>query len=684
VTLPFRILGREVLPDLNRIVGPDRTVSVEPKVMGVLVRLARTPGEVVSRRDLNREVWGGAYVSDDALTRTVAEIRRAFGDDAREPRVVETIARSGYRLVAPVEPAPGSSPPRRAVAAPGVAILAVAAAGGALAFMGGADRSPPAASPTRAISLTLGAENEFQAALSPDGRSVAFVRSAGGNDDLYLRLVNDETALRLTDHPAQDHHPVWSPDGTRIAFVREGPEECEVLVMSALGGDERHVVRCGLDQHGVAWTADGRELVLPHREGDAPWRLRRVSLDGSRTADLPPPPSDRLGDHSPAISPDGEWLAFVRSYAPHSGDVYLRFLEGGGEARRLTFDDRSIAGLDWWHDGGSLVVSSDRAGSYGLWRVPVSGSGEPQWLAGGALKLKHPSAARLRPALVYEAWNYEKNVWGLELEEGAAPRRLAASTQWDMHPGLSPDGARVAFVSTRSGHPEVWVAGFGTRDDTAPPSRLTSLEGPDVGQLCWSPDGTRVVFEARPHGAADLFVAEVPPGAVHRLTALPGDEVAPSWSRDGRLVYFGSRRSDRWEVWAVPAAGGEPQRVTFGGGLRARESSDGRSLYYAKSSEPGLFRRERGGEEERRIWPGLPLDGWASWDVARGGVIVVEPGDGGAARVVRLGPDGRAIPVASLGPGFVGPGVSVSPDGRRLAYTRADRAEARVMLLELR
>jgi hypothetical protein len=80
----------------------------------------------------------------------------------------------------------------------------------------------------------------------------------------------------------------------------------------------------------------------------------------------------------------------------------------------------------------------------------------------------------------------------------------------------------------------------------------------------------------------------------------------------------------------------------------------------------------------------LPLDGWASWDVARGGVIVVEPGDGGAARVVRLGPDGRAIPVASLGPGFVGPGVSVSPDGRRLAYTRADRAEARVMLLELR
>src|SRR5262245_65393995 len=98
-----------VQPRLNALSRSGRTLRVEPKVMEVLVYLARRPGEVVSRETLIRDLWGDTFVTDAALTRCIAELRKVFDDDAREPRYIETIAKSGYRLIAPVGPEPNDT-----------------------------------------------------------------------------------------------------------------------------------------------------------------------------------------------------------------------------------------------------------------------------------------------------------------------------------------------------------------------------------------------------------------------------------------------------------------------------------------------------------------------------------------------------------------------------------------------
>src|ERR1700732_3158444 len=81
-------------------------VQVERKVMEVLVCLARSPGRVVTKDELVREVWNGRFVSDDVVWRSVRELRRALGDETRAPRYIETIPRRGYRLLAPVAEIP--------------------------------------------------------------------------------------------------------------------------------------------------------------------------------------------------------------------------------------------------------------------------------------------------------------------------------------------------------------------------------------------------------------------------------------------------------------------------------------------------------------------------------------------------------------------------------------------------
>jgi len=100
----FSIGGREVVPLEGRIVGPAGTLRVEPKAMAVLLELARHAGEPRSRAQIESVVWPRGHICEDVLTRVIGQLRRALGDDARPPAVLETIPRRGYRLCVATQP----------------------------------------------------------------------------------------------------------------------------------------------------------------------------------------------------------------------------------------------------------------------------------------------------------------------------------------------------------------------------------------------------------------------------------------------------------------------------------------------------------------------------------------------------------------------------------------------------
>ena len=99
----FRLGEWLICPLLNTVQKDGKTVRLEHKFMQVLVCLASRPGEVVSKDELFRSVWVDTFVTDDVLTRAISELRRILNDDAKNPRIIETVARNGYRLIAPVE-----------------------------------------------------------------------------------------------------------------------------------------------------------------------------------------------------------------------------------------------------------------------------------------------------------------------------------------------------------------------------------------------------------------------------------------------------------------------------------------------------------------------------------------------------------------------------------------------------
>jgi Tol biopolymer transport system component len=243
-----------------------------------------------------------------------------------------------------------------------------------------------------------------------------------------------------------------------------------------------------------------------------------------------------LKDTDPAFSPAGRSVAFVRRKSYQVGDIYV-VSQTGGETKRLTTEERDIYGLCWTRDGREIVFSSDRSGTPVLWRVPASG-GVPHRIAEAGEPAWSPTIARQGARLAFTRQFIDLNVWRAELpviyDPDGKSERVIASTKTETAPQVSPDGKQVGFTSDRSGTTQVWIC---DRDGSNPFS-LTSFPAPGAQLSAWSPDGRYIAFNSAVAGHWDIYVSPIEGGAPLRLTTESSDDSGPSWSRDGRWVYF--------------------------------------------------------------------------------------------------------------------------------------------------
>ena len=654
-----------VQPSLNRLSRNGDEVRVEPKVMQVLDALAETPGEVVTREQLVARVWAGVFVTDDVLHRAIRELRRVFGDNTASPSYIETIRKRGYRLIAPVRrggPAdPAAVNPALLKGDPVetplpvqrygfIATLSVTLAVvlGAVVYVL-ASRPAPAESTTssvRFVAMTSGPFNEVDPAISPDGTRLAFAMRQEGADatpaDLYLTEAPGRTPSQLTAHPADDRYPAWSHDASQLAFVRVDGGKCDIMIMALADKRERRVTACGNpEEPRVSWTKDGDWLIESFAPGPDPirgWQIARVSTTTGVRETLTLPTPGTLGDYNPSVSPDGSRIAFVRGINGATSDLHVVSVSGGAPTR-VTWDNQDLVGVDWSADGQSLIYATDRAGGYTIWRVGVDG-GDPHLVVGGAAKLKHPSVARATGRVTYESWAYEINLWEspivdrLDLEgEPASTIRptVQTSDQWNHSPDLSPDETQIAFVSTRSGGAEIWIA----NRDGSRARQLSTFGRASMRVPRWSPDGKSILISAAVNGQPDLYTFDAASGAMTRLTNDHEDEVAPYWSPDGASILF------------------------------------------TRLEQPGIFTMPVDGGPARLRVPGVRAAETLNWRATPSGIYFV--GVTSDQIVVRRAPlsGGAGVDVSWLG-NYSWPGFAVSKDGK-VIYAHWDRREANIM-----
>jgi Tol biopolymer transport system component/DNA-binding winged helix-turn-helix (wHTH) protein len=725
INKPFRFSNFELDLHAGELRKHGIRIKLQDQPFQILALLLEKPGEVVTREQLRERLWpADTFVDfDHSLNSAIKKLRQALNDDPDVPRFIETLPRRGYRFIAPlrngpsgassagetgvgsangqsraaVQPAPSVPGTRPDSGTHHWKLWAAGALGFALALGLGAwfrpFRTPSVANsaPIRLVPLTTYLNEFSTASFSPDGNQVAFSWEGDnqhGTVDIYVKQIGIERLLQITRDFGFNVHPAWSPDGRYIAFMHASlTEHPGIYIVPALGGpprkliELRHVQSCF--KNALSWSPDGKLLAFSDQSSaTAPCSVNQLSLEDLQVRQLSWPPVPSTGDLSEQYSPDGKSLAVVRN-TKDVEDIYV-LPASGGEPRRITFDNRLIFGLAWTPDSEEIIFSSNRGGaSWGLWRIPARG-GTPQRLPIGSDRAYTPAISLKGHRLAYASGLWNENIWRLPILSGHRAGRadkLISSSMQEEGPQYSPDSKRIAFQSTRSGNFEIWRADA----DGSNLVQLTSFGGPLTGTPRWSPDGLQIVFDSRPGTHVNIHIISVDGGPPHRFTNETSDDAVPSWSHDGRWIYFASNRTGGWQVWKRTEDGGVPFQVTKNGGFAPLESPDGKFLYYTKFDAPGAWQVPVQGGQETKILDEPPEKYWGYFAVGPDGLYY--SGGSGKGRPALKFYDFATRKITVLGethssPFEGAPGMSVSPDGRFVLYVQVDEAFNNLMLAE--
>jgi Tol biopolymer transport system component len=564
------------------------------------------------------------------------------------------------------------------------AVAGLAAVVGAIITWAVIHRAGPA--PVHLIKITPFPGQKGAPTLSPDGNFVAFASSGpdrNGPTDIWVAAVNGGEIRKLTETPQyRETAPAWSPDGAEIAFIRDGNG---VFIIPQSGGPERKISDSGTY---AGWMPDGKSLLIRDNGGDGPYCIYQAFVNTLSRRKLTEPQAG-VGDGRFSISPDGANLAFIRYEHPGVADIYVLSMDGGPPRRLTNWNDGQFSGVAWMPNGRELLYSKGR-----LWRIaanltqPGRGS-EVEGFSGSA---ENPAVSQPRPGqparLVFQAVTTSATFRIVDL---AAPvyngvfqavKPFASPSDFIGGGAFSPDGTRFMFAS---GPPplKLWTSATDGTDHR----QVASIQASQLSPGSWSPDGSRIVYDAAIDGNNDIFVVDTAAGSPKRLTFEKAIDGVASWSHNGRWIYFTSTRAGGIpDIWRVPAEGGEAIRITEHGGIRPQESPDGKSLYYADRPRDGsvgatkLMQVPVGGGAETTLRSGLTTF-W--WSVAHPGIYFItrEPEFDAIDRfnfddhkVVRLGRLAqRAGPVGSQ--------MNVSRDGR-WALVAQQQVQSDLMLVE--
>ena len=592
----------DVTVDLRRmlVLRGNEPVSLEPKTFDVLRYLLEHRDRLVTKEELLDAAWRDTFVTPNVLTRAVAQLRKAIGDDAFEARYIETVAKRGYRFIAPVVTDPFgaagpdvsarstaatatvSRPPRRgpiAVVAAGC-LLAAAVGFGMFAMRerAGLDVTAPAQLSMRRF--TTGSQSYSFPAISPDGRTIAYSSDVTGAMEIYTAgFAAGGREVALTSDGGQNMNAEWSPDGQWISY--HSRKNGGIWIVPSGGGTARRVVEFGSQ---ATWTPDGRRLVFTSDAGGmaAQSILWSVDRDGGDRRQVTKLGAPRGGHSKPAISPNGRVVAFGVANGHISVEVWTMPMDGEtrtkigeGHSPRFSPDGSAVYWIGRSPEGNDTLmrVGIDERG------VPAGQAEEVQQFAGNFVG--GFSIARNGTAVLW-LFRGSANLWAVDVPPpGAKPAPPVALTSDDVrnsYPSHSRDG-RVAFQQYAPGQPPtVWVIDEDGRNREALTVGLsTGVWGPQ-----WSPDAKRlfVAVAARGQKASfawlDIATKQLSPIAISSEGVL-----SQRLSPDGReMAFHVIDAGGVINVWTQSLDGGARKQLTFDSEAMSYPmwSADGKSL----------------------------------------------------------------------------------------------------------
>lgn len=604
------------------------------------------------------------------------------------------------RSVATAAPAPATARDRWSPARAAAVTATFLALAAAAAFLG--TRRGPApfeVLTARPITADLGLERD--PAISPDGKAVAYVSVARDlRARIQIRMIDGGEPHPLTAGTANEWSPVWSPDGARLAFLRGEPDgAATVFIISRLGGEERKIAdvrpypwrRANLIGHLIAWTPDGRHVIVPDgAAGDASRLFLIDTQTGARQA-LTSPASTEI-DVEPSISSDGRLLLFNRVRGELQSDVFVQRL---GATYTPDGPPRKLPSTSPWNgtprlleQRGEVLTSAGSLPRLSLWRQPLDGSGPPVSLGIIGDYATQSAVDETSGRIVSGTFRDQSDVLRFAIPDApaASPGEppvagFLESTFVDRSPAYSSDGSRIAFISDRTGRRQLWVAsGAGER-----PTEWTQAFEANPPSPSWSPDGSKVAFTGvGPSGTIQLFVVDAATRIATQVTRDAREYGHAEWSPDGRFLYAVASDKSVFAIYRVPAGGGSAELVLPDYGSVRGVDPSGAGLYVtrtdARNQSHLYYAPLPKGEPVHLAAMNVPEDAWVT---PKGVYFMARRADHPSAPLaLYFRTHDGGVTLLQEYTRSPGRGLSVSADGRYAITTRVVPPISDLLLLE--
>ena len=672
-------------------------VRLRPQAAKVLVLLADSHAETVTREQLKQEIWGSAFAVDfdHGLNLCIRQIRAVLNDDPDKPRYIETVPRCGYRFIARVEevatplpavldlganvPAPardmsngwdgivvphpyqqlGSdltfgqdvAPPQRASATSsstsaarrillGAAVVTLAAIG-LLVLLPPRSALVPA---TKWVQITNLADSVTSPAFSPDGRMLTFLR---GNDtfltagQVYVMLLPHGNPVQLTNDSSTKMSPVFSPDGASIDYT----VPWDTWTVPVLGGQPRLRLT---NASGMTWL-DTDALLFSQifsgvHMGIVSSDLSRVHVHSIYT------PESSLGmAHRSYLSPDHKWVIVVEM---SGGNFWNRCrlvpFDGSTHGTQIGPPDGACTAAAWSPDGRWMYLNSNSGGAYHIWRQRFP-DGRIEQVTSGPTEEEGIAVAPNGESIVTAVGLRHSSVW---LHDSHGDRRLtseATAALADPRNGspFSVDGRKLYYVIRRQ--PRVEAVGDRAVGelwelDLQSEAAQAIIPGLLITEFSLSPDGQEIAFSAmEENGTQSIWVAPLDRSSSPRRLQTAAEH--PRFTSG--FIYYVKRALDGSYAHRMRPDGGGDQQIWNENILALATSPDGRYLAVTLPIDKGgEWKLEFVDWARNRVQP-VCNDGMVYWsDDGRSLYVFAGSGKGsknGPTYLISI-PPGRGVP----------------------------------------
>ena len=496
------------------------------------------------------------------------------------------VARHSGETTATVLPTPLAPPPRRRTAyfAAGIGFVALLFLGGAYKYFYSSGST--VGSPSEWTQLTNFNDFAVAPALSPDGRMVAFFRGGAAflsQGQIYVKLLPNGEAVKLTDGPGPRYGPAFSPDGARIAYtvVQGAGRSWDTWTVPVTGGEPTRFLP---NSAGLTWIGDGRVLFSEIMGGGL--HMGVVTSTESRAEERPIyfPPHERAMAHYSFASPDRKSSLIVEMDRTATWQpCRLLPLDGSSEGQQVGPPGFCTA-AGWSPDGKWMYFSASAEGGAGseptqlfgswhLWRQRFP-NGTPEQITFGPTEEEGVAVAPDGRFLITSVGVRRSEIW---IHDAQGDRALSAEG-FTFRPLLSSSGEHVYYLLRRNSVSELWSV------DLASGKTEHLLPGTSVTGFAISPDDKQAAYTVLAADGPQIWLAYLDRSSPPRKVTGGGDQV--SFGANGELIYRGLEGKQN-SLYRIKQDGSDRERITDANILEKLSVSPNGEWVVAGVSVPG-------------------------------------------------------------------------------------------------